>query len=230
LLPPENVFATAAQIKQLDQLAENQYGRSAYFLMQKAGERIAASLTENYPSTSIRFVIFCGKGNNGGDGIVIGRELEGKGYAVQIWILADNTDEMSETARQHFRDSEFDLSVCRFLREEDGLEMIMSLSEADVVIDALLGISLKGNPRGHYQKCIEAINQAEKQVIAVDLPSGLDADQGLVYESVIKAQKTYTVAVKKKCMTDEKALGFCGDIHVVDIGFPEPLLKEVLHL
>ena len=229
MLPPKNIFATASQIKQLDQLAETKYKQSAYLLMQRAGEEMAARIAENYPSTSIRFVLFCGKGNNGGDGIVIGRELEAKGYTVEIWILAEDDRALSSTSREHLRDSEFDTKSCRFLTEEEGLEMIRSLSEADVVIDALLGISLKGSPQGLYQKCIESINQADKQVIAVDLPSGLDADQGVISECLIKAHKTYTIAAPKKCMQEARALSFCGEIELVDIGFTEALLKEVFH-
>lgn len=209
-------LATSADIKQLDKLASEKYGVPLYRLMENAGKSIFDEIKESFPDK--KFAVFCGKGNNGGDGFVVARLLKADGREVKVYLTHEKED-FSEIARIAFDKM-----------EEENVEVLKITDAVDpnaVIIDALLGISVSGAPRGNIKTAIDRIAAMSNTVIAVDIPSGLSADTGNASGSVIKADYTYTLALDKVGLNKNEGKDLCGIKKVLDIGIPDAALKEL---
>jgi len=178
--------ASSQQIKQLDKLASQKYGISLFQLMENAGKSIFDEIKKDFSDN--KFAVFCGKGNNGGDGFVVARLLSADGCDVKVY-LTHSKSELGETAKIAFDK----------LKEENVeiLKVTDIVDEDAVIVDALLGISVSGEPRGTIKTAIDKISSMKNKVISVDIPSGLSADTGEALGSVIKADYTYTLALDK---------------------------------
>ena len=186
-----------SQVKLADTLAGERYGVALDWLMEAAGWQIARQC-------DAATTIVCGFGNNGGDGVAAARHLRRWGRLVNICCI--------DAGR--FRDaSARELAALRTL----GVEVLdeLRLEGADIVVDALLGTGLTGPPRGNFAEWIEAINASGKRVIAVDIPSGLDAETGVAYAPIVKPDLTITFGLPKPGLF---AVG--GRVIAIDIGVP----------
>lgn len=204
------------QIKQLDNLASQKYGIPLSQLMENAGKSIFDEIKANVSES--KFAVFCGKGNNGGDGLVVARLLKAEGRDVKIYLTHDES-ELSETAKIAFDKL-----------KKEKIEVLKITDEVDkeaVIIDALLGISVSGAPRGIIKTAIDKITSLKNTVISVDIPSGISADTGEVLGSAVKADYTYTLALDKVGLNLHPGKDFCGKKKVLDIGIPEAALKEL---
>lgn len=172
-------------------------------------------------------VICCGKGNNGGDGLVIARHLHLAKVSLQILVLG-KPEELSGDARVN-------LEICRHLRlpiecvpdptsRKDQITRL--LADADWIVDALLGSGLTGPARPPYDRMIELINESKTRVFAVDIPSGLDADTGLPLGLTVRATHTATFAALKKGFLDPRSRAWTGQVHLMHIGVPMIPLPE----
>ncbi len=209
-------FALSEHIKQLDTLASEKYGIPLYQLMENAGKSIFDEIKQTFPDK--KFAVFCGKGNNGGDGFVVARLLKADGFDTRVYLTHEK-EEFSEAARIAFdRLSEEDVEVLKITDHVD---------EDAIIIDALLGISVSGAPRGNIKLAIDRITAMDNTVISVDVPSGLSADTGESSGSVVKANYTYTLALDKVGINVNQGKYLCGVKKVLDIGIPQAALVEL---
>jgi NAD(P)H-hydrate epimerase len=216
------------QIRALDRQAIEHYGIPGVVLMENAGRAIAAEVYRALPDPAeSRVLILCGAGNNGGDGFVVARHLHNAGVPVTI-VLAVPADKLRGDAETNFRIARrMNLSVHEVVQEEHPEEVQPLFAAADVIVDALLGTGASGAPRGVMGHLVELANQASQaRRIAIDLPSGLEADSGTVHEPCFRAAATVTMASDKVGLAQPAARPFVGDVTVVDIGLPRELLRE----
>ncbi|HEY1785300.1 MAG TPA: NAD(P)H-hydrate epimerase [Pirellulales bacterium] len=208
---------------QLDQRATAEYGVPGIVLMENAGRGVAEKLLGLGVRGSV--AICCGPGNNGGDGFVIARHLDLRQVAVKVMVWGDDGRRPGDAA------TNLDVvmrSGIALMRDVGPADLARELSGASWIVDALLGTGARGEVRPPLGDVITAINSAGVPVMAVDLPSGLDADTGLPARQTIRALHTCTFVAYKPGFLREGADQFTGQIHVVDIGAPRKLVDEML--
>lgn len=209
---------TAKQAKDIDIRLRGFFGISTLVLMENAGRAVAEEALKMLPRKK-NSAIFCGKGNNGGDGFVAARHLLTYGIKPDIF-LAGSVKDVQNEARVNL---EIFLKLKRQLIEvnESNLHLVRKkISNYSLIIDALLGVGLKGQIRGIYRQLIGMINSSKARVLSVDIPSGLDATTGKVLGCCIKADKTVTFVAKKRGMVVSEGRKFCGKVIVRDLGIP----------
>jgi NAD(P)H-hydrate epimerase len=188
---------TSAQVKEVDALAEERFGIPVDWLMEAAGWQVARFVRQ-------RAAVVCGVGNNAGDGLAAARHLHRWGRLACVCCV-DLTRLRGPAARQ--------LEALRKL----GIEVAsdLRLEEAELVVDAIFGTGLSRAPEGKFAEWIEAINASGKSVIAVDVPSGLDADTGVAYAPTVRAHVTIALGLPKPGLSR-----VAGRVIVADIGVP----------
>jgi len=211
---------STTQMQRIDRLAVERYGIPVLLLMENAGRAVAEAVRLHAPRP-IRVIVLCGSGNNGGDGVVAARYLHHWGYRAQVWWMK-NPSLWSGDIGQHYR-----MAKAQGVRFHAFQEMTASrLRRADVLIDALLGTGTHGEIQGAYRTAIEAIHRAHRSVVAVDIPSGLDADTGKPLGIAVRAKITVTMAAAKKGLMQASARPYVGRLIVADIGIPKPLFPQ----
>lgn len=212
--------ATAKQIAEIDRRATEEFGIPAASLMERAGlqvAKVAVSLLSERGGR--RVVVLCGKGNNGGDGLVAARSLRDAGVMVEA-ILAAPESEFSGEARLALaaaREAGIQLRTAGS-REDDRF-----LRTADLIIDALFGTGFRGPVRGPAADLIRAANGSGRPVLAVDIPSGVAADTGRPNGECIRAAATVTMGLPKVGLLVFPGAELAGSVYVADIGYPPGL-------
>lgn len=206
---------TSREMKALETNAEY-FGVSRLQLMENAGKNIAMQVASRFHPQKTRVAIFCGLGGNGGDGIAAARHLACLGFKAHVLLAGKQTDINDKEARKNWQ-------ALKWLKNSITIQEIQDSSlippvEADVVIDALLGIGLKGNPRPPILQLIKKINEMNAFRIAVDVPTGINSDTGEVLGEAVKANLTVTFHKTKLGL--EKAKEYTGELVVADIGLP----------
>jgi NAD(P)H-hydrate epimerase len=172
-------------------------------------------------------VVCCGKGNNGGDGFVIARWLDNAGAAVRVLLFARPEDLTGDAAIMYSIVARSGPPIeVRVDLDVDQEALRRELSLADWVVDALFGSGLQGPVRPPFDRIIEAINASGARVLAVDIPSGLDADTGLPQGPTIRALHTATIATSKRGFALPEAAAWLGQVHVIDMGAPRRVVEE----
>jgi NAD(P)H-hydrate epimerase len=170
-------------------------------------------------------VICAGKGNNGGDGFVIARHLDNRGFDVRV-LLFTEPEGLEGDAATNFRILR---AAGNSIVECVGAEperWDCELQAADWIVDALLGTGMKGTVREPFATAIQRIDAAGRRVLAVDLPSGLDCDSGQPLGDCVRATVTATFVARKIGFDAPGAADYTGQVHVVDIGVPRRLLER----
>ncbi|APR83100.1 NAD(P)HX epimerase / NAD(P)HX dehydratase [Minicystis rosea] len=169
-----------------------------------------------------RVVVVCGAGNNGGDGFVVARHLLARGAEVQVFLAASSERVTGESRINH--DSFIDLGGTLVeLPQGSALEPLeTALLRADLVVDALFGTGLDRPIFGHLAEVIAAINRSDARCVALDIPSGLDADSGAPLGTAVQADDTVTFGHLKVGLLTPEGARLAGNIHVVDLGVPDP--------
>jgi len=209
---------TAKSAKNIDTRARVVLGISTLVLMENAGRGLAEEALKILRKRP-KVAIFCGRGNNGGDGFVAARHLLNYGIHPTIF-LAGSIPDVKNEARTN-------LGILLNLKQkiievnENNLNLVKSkISKCNLIIDALLGVGLTGPVRGIFGDLIEIINASGSYVLSVDIPSGLDATTGRVLGSCVKAAKTVTFVAKKRGMVIACGPRLCGKVVVRDLGIP----------
>ncbi|UCE96759.1 MAG: NAD(P)H-hydrate dehydratase [Candidatus Bathyarchaeota archaeon] len=211
---------TSREMRSLEVNAEY-FGISRLQLMENAGHAIASEISARFPSKKTRIAVFCGLGGNGGDGFVATRHLLSSGYMVEVVVAGKASDIMHEAtlknwlALQPFRNS-------LLIHEVSDTSQVPTI-RADVIVDSLLGIGLKGVPRQPILQLIKTINSMETFCLAVDTPSGLNSDSGEVLEEATKADLTVTFYKAKPGLRSSRE--HVGELVIRNIGLPETLEK-----
>ncbi|KAB1439857.1 NAD(P)H-hydrate dehydratase [Candidatus Galacturonibacter soehngenii] len=198
---------TSHEMKQLDLITIEEIGVPSAVLMEKAALGVIKALNNSIPSPE-RILIVCGTGNNGGDGIAIGRMLTLEGKQVRIVLIGDENQATVETKRQIAIAKKYNVKIYSTFDN----------SEYNVIIDALFGIGVSREIEGSYKEAIHYINEAKGFKVAVDIPSGISADTGKVMGSAVKADLTVAIAYKKLGHVLYPGASYCNKIIVCDIG------------
>ncbi|MBL7106376.1 MAG: NAD(P)H-hydrate epimerase [Phycisphaerae bacterium] len=217
------------EVRAFDAWAIGELGFGGVVLMENAGRSCAefvAEVIEGGEEAKVR--IFCGKGNNGGDGYVIARHLLGRGYDVRVFLVG-RLDEVKGDAKVNL---DLLLKIGGVVEEFDikGEDIAAAVrkfaADADMIVDCIFGTGLVGQLREGYIELIEAINSIGARVLAVDIPSGLDCDSGEPLGVAVKADDTVTfVAAKKGFIASSKFGDYTGNVYVASIGVT-PLIKS----
>jgi hydroxyethylthiazole kinase-like uncharacterized protein yjeF len=216
------IVMTRDEVRAFDSWAINTLKIPGVVLMENAGRSCAEFIEEKLACVSApKVCIFCGTGNNGGDGYVIARHLLNKGFKVTV-IVCGNCEKIAGDARINFDILERmgqpveTLSVS----DSDVIGRVKAFAAgAEMVVDAIFGTGLRGQLSDEYRALIETINALDRPILAVDIPSGLDCDTGEPLGVAIKAKYTVTfVAVKKGFTNPTKSGLYTGDIFVASIG------------
>ncbi len=219
---------TAAQMREADRRTSAEYGVPSLQLMETAAARVAEFLNYKFPALARKkIVVLCGKGNNGGDGLVVARLLKQQGCAPAVLLCADPEALAGDAAvnLRRWREKRGDLAV--ILGEEDWGRARATVSAAEIVVDALLGTGVRGPVEGLLRTVIRDVNTlcAGAAVVAVDMPSGLSSDEHSSPGPVIQADYTLALAAPKLGEVLPPNRNFVGQLTVVDIGIPVELIE-----
>jgi len=195
-------------------------------LMENAGRGVADVVVEGLAADA-RVVVVCGGGNNGGDGFVAARHLVARGRHVAVHLSAPPAT-LKGDARTNY-DAFVGLGQPVELLTPDLGALRADLSSADCVVDALFGTGLDRPLSGLFASCIEVINHGPAPVVAVDLPSGMDADTGEPLGVAIRAASTVTFVFQKLGLLTPHGAELAGRVRVADIGVPASLLEPLGH-
>jgi len=206
---------TAARMRAADQAAESRYGMPSALLMENAGRALTEAARE-LAAPGARYVVVCGPGNNGGDGLVVARFLQAAGLRVTLVLVGDRARLTPESQRN------------LHALEPHGvkplpLAEVGEVRRGDVVVDALFGTGLTRAPAGDFAEAIHRMNQwraAGAKVVAADVPSGLHTDTGEPFEPCVEADVTVSFGFLKQGQVLEPGATLCGELRCVDIGIP----------
>lgn len=219
-------IVTAAEMREIDRATSERFGVPSLTLMENAGTAIAEFVLSYYPIAKTIGVI-CGKGNNGGDGFVAARKLSAAGKEVRVLLLADPS-ELRGDAAEMFQCLQLSFLIARSSDDLDG-EKARATFASDLILDAILGTGLRPPVTGLYAEAIERINAATAPVVAVDIPSGADADvMGSQTGAVARANAIVTFTAPRPAHVF--GLLTNGPILVAPIGSPDEAITSSLHL
>lgn len=195
-------------------------------MMENAGSCLARVAVARFLAGDPRgrhIVLLAGSGGNGGGAMVAARRLAGWGAYVEVRLATAEERLQPVTAHQLAVLRRFEISIA----EPESAGAREALSEADLVIDGLIGYSLAGAPRGAAAMLITAANETDAPVLSLDVPSGLSASSGEVHEPTIRASATLTLALPKHGLLGERARDFVGELYLADIGVPPTLYVKL---
>jgi NAD(P)H-hydrate epimerase len=222
---------TAKEMQELDRLASAKHDIPTAQLMERAGEQLLAAVRAHLGSlTGKRIVIAAGKGNNGGDGMVLARLLRQHPCTVETYLAADASmlRGLAQEQWQRLRQAGGPPSFRCLDRAEWTMEAFRKAAAgADLIVDALLGTGLTKPVEGIYSEIIAAINQTGRPVLAVDLPSGINADTGGVMGEAVKAALTVTFALPKLGLLLYPGAAHAGRVIIGDIGIPQAAVDQL---
>jgi len=203
---------TAEQVRRLDKCAIEGHGIPGMDLMERAGRSVFEAARQAFPEAR-RFLVFCGGGNNGGDGYIVARLAIEAGLEVALCALKDPQCLQGDAATAAAR-----------WQDAGGLPLGWPMDEVenyDVVFDALLGTGLDREPAGDYAAVIDRVNRAGTRVVAVDIPSGLNADSGVVLGRAVVADITATFIGSKRGLFTADGPDHTGDVNFFDLESPD---------
>ena len=214
---PRAPVITAAKARELDAKARNKYGIPTLLLMENAGRAVAEEALRIIARRKGRVAIFCGKGNNGGDGFCAARHLLTAGVNPDIFLIGKVCGLKGEAAVN----AGILLKLKHKITEVTPLNINSirrRITKYSLIVDALLGVGLSGEVRGLYCDLIRLINLGGAYVLSVDVPSGLDATSGAVLGCCVRADETVTFIASKRGMVSARGAGYCGRVKVKQLG------------
>ncbi len=217
-------IVTAEQMRELDRKAVEEYGVPRLTLMENAGLAVAEAAYRRTEACLERpIAVVCGRGNNGGDGFVAARHLRMMGRRPVVFLAASKEAVTGEARENLVRLGEVGLDATEI---NDATAVAAACRETGLIIDALLGTGLTGEVRGLAGDLIEAMNECGRQVLAVDIPSGLHSDTGKPLGRAVQAVETVTMGLPKIGLYLYPGMDYTGPVTVADIGFPDDLVQQ----
>jgi hydroxyethylthiazole kinase-like uncharacterized protein yjeF len=217
-------LVTSDQMRKIDKTAIEREGIPGLELMEKAGLGSALSgkmmLDEKVKGKKV--IVFCGKGNNGGDGFVIGRYLSKWGTKVEFYLLGKK-EEIKGDALANLKKAVSSRLPIRQVSKEKELPLEL---KADLIVDAIFGTGFKGKVTGLEEKAVQLINSSKAKVLSIDTPSGLDVDTGSIAGECVKADITPTMGLPKMGQFFFPGKSYCGKVEIIDIGVPQKVIDE----
>jgi NAD(P)H-hydrate epimerase len=241
-------LVTAEEMRRIDAQATREFSIPSIVLMENAA-RSACEIVEEYlPMTNdecgmtngevcrssfvnrhssfanrhspLKVLIICGKGNNGGDGLAIARLLANREAEVTVILLGRARDLKGDPRTNYNILRHADVEIHDIVTARQLTRFLAGHSEPDVIIDAIFGTGFKGKPAGIYASAIELINRSDAFVLAIDIPSGVSADDGKVEGCAVYADATVTMALLKRGLALYPGKDYCGEVWIGDIGIP----------
>jgi ADP-dependent NAD(P)H-hydrate dehydratase / NAD(P)H-hydrate epimerase len=209
--------STVEQMRNLDRGAIERFKIPDALLMENAGNAVYFVIHSEFGIQRKRFIVFCGIGNNGGDGFVVARKLHSNGGFVTVFLLGDDK-KLTGSAKANF-DTISTLPI-RIEKVASMEQLVPSVSGCDAVVDAVFGTGLARDVGGIYGEVIELINESGKTVFSVDIPSGVHGDTGQVMGCAVKADYTVTFGLPKLGNLLYPGFERCGKLYVTHISFP----------
>jgi hydroxyethylthiazole kinase-like uncharacterized protein yjeF len=209
--------ARISEMRGLDRTASERFGITEQLLMENAGESVHFVILSELGITGKKFIVFCGSGNNGGDGFVVARKLHSNGGSVKVVFLGDRKI-LKGAAKQNFDIiTKLNLEILRL----ESIESIKTdVAHCDAIVDAVFGTGLTREVDGIYLEAIDLINESRKTVISVDIPSGINGDTGAILGKAVEADYTVTFGLPKLGNILYPGYDSCGKLYVSHISFP----------
>lgn len=207
---------TAEQMREVDRIAVEDFGLGILQMMENAGRNLALNVVDMLRKSDGEVTVLAGAGGNGGGGLCAARHLHNRGYKVNL-ILDRDASALGDAAANQLR-----ILQAAGLRPVDPSGAEEAIHRADVVVDALIGYSLRGAPRGRAAELIELCNRNAKRVLSLDVPSGLNATTGDTPGTVVHPDRTVTLALPKTGLA-----AISGELYVADIGIPPEVYESL---
>jgi NAD(P)H-hydrate epimerase len=217
---------TSAQMAEVDRIMIDQYGIQLIQMMENAGRNLA-ELARRWMRGQVagrRFLVLCGAGNNGGGGMVAARHLSNWGAEVQV-KLAASPEKLKDVPRQQWL--ALQAMGLSGNSSPEGSCPSSDLEQPYLILDALIGYGLSGDPRGRAAEWIDWMNRSGSPVLALDAPSGLDTTSGLPGDPCVRASATLTLAIPKTGLLVPEARPFVGELFLADISVPPALYLRI---
>jgi len=227
---------TAAEMREVDRLTTERHGIPSLQLMEAAGKHVAdVVLREYFPRIPQRVAVLCGKGNNGGDGLVAARYLRAAGINPRVYLFGNLCQMQSDAGANLTRYLEGANTIHAIEDEPAWQRAWPSIAESEVIVDALLGTGLRGVATGLMANAVEAINRLSALataarptlILAVDTPSGLPSDGQRAAGPVLRAHRTVTFTAPKVSQLMSRDADAVGALEVCAIGSPAALVEEI---
>ena len=222
-------LASAAQMRELDRQAIEEIGIPSIDLMERAAEGVALAALGYLPRPKkAAAAVFCGSGNNGGDGIAAGRMLREKGVNVRVFLVGSREKMTADAREEERRLTESGGALVAF--DPEDREQADWVNRCQVIIDAVFGVGLSRNilPESVYARAIDLMNGAPAPVVAADIASGVAADSGAVLGCAVRADRTITFTLPKIGQFVGDGAMYSGEVTVWDIGIPEELTQKTV--
>jgi len=213
------VYVTSEEMRRIDDITIREFQVDVLMLMENAGRATATMARRMLQGTTIGKCVAClvGGGNNGGDGMVSARHLANWGADVEV-IVGTTKDKMKDVPLEQLH-----------ILEKMGTPILSTehaLRDYDLLIDGLMGYGLEGNPRDRVAMIIEDANSSGRPILALDVPSGMNATSGEAYDPCIKATATLTLALPKTGFLSPSASPYVGDLYLADISIPRKVYQS----
>ena len=210
-------ISSVSEMRNLDKTAIEVFGIKEELLMENAGDATYFVISNEYGIKGKNFLVFCGIGNNGGDGFVIARKIHSNGGKVKVFILGDRAKYKGAAKLNLDIISRIEIEI----REVTSIETVKTdIAHTDAIVDAIFGTGLVREVAGVYRDVIELINGSEKTIFSADIPSGVAADSGQVMGVAVKADYTVTFGLPKSGNILFPGHTLCGKLFVTHISFP----------
>jgi ADP-dependent NAD(P)H-hydrate dehydratase / NAD(P)H-hydrate epimerase len=207
------------QIRDFERMAQERYGITGDTLMQRAGQAAFATLKTRWPDAK-NIAVFCGSGNNGGDGYVLAHAAHTQGMTVQIWQVGNHEHLKNEAKKAQEQCQAANITMAPF---DDNIE----LNNTDLIVDAICGIGLVSHLRDDVLRALEKIQASCLPVFAIDIPTGVNADTGYVIDKAIQAAATITFIGLKFGLLTGNGVSYSGDIILNDLALPTELYADI---
>lgn len=218
---------TGAEMAALERTAMKEFQLPPAALMERAGYEVARAVRRQLGDPAgARVHVVCGVGNNGGDGLVAARALFNWGARVSVWLVGERSRLSGDPARFAVTIEKMGLNVTP-LDDETKKRFRLALFTADCIVDGLVGTGLRGELRPHVAEAAHAINESGRPVIAIDIPSGVEADTGRVGSVAVRARETVTFSLPKVGHLLLDGRSHTGRLTIADIGLPRTLFSRL---
>jgi len=215
-------LVSASEMRKIDGLAIDELGIPGTVLMENAARGATRVFLKHFnPSPGSLIVILCGRGNNGGDGYVIAKYLHERGMCVSVAVFCDMSAVSGDALINLEILKRMNIEITEITDDEQWISFSDTIQKVDFMIDGLFGTGLNSPVRGRFKKAIDYANASAKPIMAVDIPSGLNADNGQVMGTAIKADLTVTFGFPKPGMFVFPGADLVGRIALIDIGIPD---------
>ncbi|MCL2409831.1 MAG: NAD(P)H-hydrate dehydratase [Oscillospiraceae bacterium] len=216
-------LSNSVQMREIDEYAINDLGISGVLLMANAANHLAMAAMERLPARDARAAVFCGTGNNGGDGIDAAAILIERGVHTRVFLVG-SVDKLTADSKEMLQKLQVQGGDLELFSETPDIGAF--LSECDVVIDAIFGIGLNSDLRGDALAAVNLINDSRARCISADIPTGVSADSGRILGAAVRADVTVTFSRAKIGHFVEPSCVFTGELRICDIGIPREIIDS----